>query len=126
MYNCVSSFFSTPLSVSLPTKLPPVFQGWPVYFIQNCLTLTGLRPGREYRSAESQMLGLKGEPDSRGSPAKLGLCVTSMIPRSGSRKSSWEAKGPSAFHRIQQCLRVSTFQGYLKPNPLGSALSSAT
>lgn len=77
-------------------------------------------------SAESQMLGLKGEPDSRGSPAKLGLCVTSTIPRSGSRKGSWEARGPSAFHRIQQCLSLSTFQGYLKPNLLGSAPSSAT
>lgn len=82
-YNFVSSFFSTPLSSSpLSTKLPPVFQGWPVYFIQNCLTLTGLRPGREYEM-QSQMLGLKAEPDSRGSPAKLGLCVTSMIPEVG-------------------------------------------
>lgn len=86
-----------------------------------------LRPGREgIGSAESQMLGLKGEPDSKGSSAKLGLCVTSMITRIGSRKGGWEARGPSAFHRIQRCLRLSTLQGYLKPNPLGSAPSSAT
>lgn len=31
------------------TKHPSVFQGCSVDFIQNCLTLTGLRPGRKYK-----------------------------------------------------------------------------
>ena len=31
------------------TKHPSVFRGCSVDFIQNCLTLTGLRPGRKYK-----------------------------------------------------------------------------
>lgn len=134
-YNFVSSFISTPLSLSPP---PSLLSPLSLYKTAACIPRLAClfhselphphwAPAWEgIRSAESQMLGLRGEPDSRSSPAKLGLCVTSMIPRSGSRKGSWEARGPSAFHRIQQCLRLSTFQGYLKPNPLGSAPSSAT
>lgn len=134
-YNFVSSFISTPLSLSPPPSiLAPLSLYKTAAYIPRlaCLFHSELphphwdQAWEGIRSAESQMLGLRGEPDSRSSPAKLGLCVTSMIPRSGSRKGSWEARGPSAFHRIQQCLRLSTFQGYLKPNPLGSAPSSAT
>lgn len=37
------------LSHFVKTKHPCVFQGCSVDFIQNCLTLTGLRPGRKYK-----------------------------------------------------------------------------
>lgn len=128
-------FFISSTPPSLPSFLPPFLSLLSKTF--SCIPRLVCFPHSEpphphwaqawkgIRSAESQMLGLKGEPDSRDSRAKLVLCVTSMIPRRGSGKGDWEARGPFALHRIQR-LRLSTFQGYLKPNPLGSAPSSAT
>lgn len=121
-----SSFFSTPLFPPLP--------------LQNCRLYSKAGLFTSFRTASPSLgsslggtrecrvtdAGPQGRAWLQGLTRKLGLCVTSMIPRSGSRKGSWEARGPSAFHRIQQCLSLSTFQGYLKPNPLGSAPSSAT
>ena len=44
----LSSLHPPPFFI-IKTKHPPICQSWSVHFVQNCLTLTGLRPVRKYK-----------------------------------------------------------------------------
>ena len=86
----------------IKTKHSSVFQGSSVDFIQNCLTLTGLRPGRKYKVQSH-----------RPWPPRESLTQVSFSSEKGALRINRKANDKSCYFEIKFGLLFDICRGFI-------------